>query len=79
MRYTDWTSGDPVERQWPADGPELRNRQEPLSNFRRDVAAEDEIGYRAELEAKRIRWRGSIRVAWLARRILRRQDREVRR
>lgn len=43
--------------------------QEPLSNFRRDVAAEFEYWWEADLAARRIRWLGMIEVAILARRL----------
>lgn len=45
--------------------------QEPLSHFRRDVAAEFEYWWWADLLARRIRRRGMVQVAWMARRFRR--------
>jgi hypothetical protein len=45
--------------------------QEPITNFRRDLAAEDEFRLLARELGRLIVWRVRIQIAWAARRILR--------
>jgi hypothetical protein len=46
-----------------------RFEQEPLSNFRRQV--DDDLRVWAEQLGRRIRWRETIQIAWLVRRLRR--------
>ena len=49
----------------------MRFEQEPITNFRRDVAADDEFRLRVEAIVRELKRRERITIAWAARRILR--------